>query len=288
MKNKAQESHFANDAWMMAYSANRQIFNPSVMKHNQFDGHIATAKHCGTHWIKYMLSHVLSQIHDLPPPQHVRDDAIIGRPRFPPQHGHTPQLVVTHSQPHYAMRIPSLCTLLKTPRCAFFVRDPKDLLVSIYEKYKGDFIDDIYQQENVTFSDYLRSPVTQRTRIETMWGLIRFFNAWGAIQDACPKRTTLVKYEDLLNNTEAELTKICTHFGIEGATPKILQNAIERSSREKMRKKLDKTEAQYERSVNVKKRDFEDWYSAEDTEFFNAACHRYLKYDFGYLAKQDT
>lgn len=273
---------------MIASSINRQMFNPTVVKHNQYDGHIATAKQCGTHWIKYMLSHVLSQIHDLPPPEHVNDDKIVGHPKNPPIHDITPRLVTTHSHPHYTMRFDGLHKALKIPPCVFVVRNPKALLVSIYEKSKGDHIDGKYGHKNVSFAEFLRTDIASDYHLENIWGIMRFFNGWGAVQAACPQRVTRLHYEDLMKDTKVELKKLCAYFKIEGATPEIIETAVKRSSRSEMRKKLNTAEAQYERSINIKKRNFEDWYSKDDNAYFDKICARHLKYDFGYLIKHDT
>lgn len=261
------------------------MFNPSVIKHNHFDAHIATAKHCGTHWVKYMLSHVLAEIYNLPEPAHIRDDSIIGHPKNPPMHKDIPQIAITHSHPHYLMRFPAINDVMKTPRCVFIVRNPKDLLVATYEKSKGEYIDTKYGKDDVSFSEYLRCDISKRLRLEDLWGFIRFFNAWGAAQQADPKRVHMIKYEDLMSDTHTHLKHLCTWIGMNGIDDAILETAIKKSSKEEMRKKLDTSESQFEKTVNIEKRNADDWFSEDDTKFFDDICARYLKYDFGYIKK---
>ena len=262
---------------------NRQLFNPSVIKHNHFDAHIATAKHCGTHWVKYMLSLVLAEIHNLPKPEHIRDDSIIGHPKNPPIHENIPQIALTHSHPHYLMRLPAVYGPLHVPKCAFIIRDPKDMLVSIYKKSEGAHIVEKYGQSEVSFSEYLRTPIDAKVRLENIWGILRFFNAWGAAQKANPKNNKAFKYEDLIKDTHSTLKTLCDHIGVQGVSDEILQTAIDQSSKENMRKKLDTSEDQYERSVNLKRENTDDWFCPEDHAYFKTICDRYLKFDFGYL-----
>src|SRR5262245_44769290 len=91
---------------------NRQVFNPTCIKHRNFDAHIATAKNCGTHWIKYMLSLALAETYNLPAPTSIRDDSIVGHTKTPPKYKDIPQIAVTHSHPHYLMRIPAVHSTL--------------------------------------------------------------------------------------------------------------------------------------------------------------------------------
>ena len=57
-------------------SLNRGLFNPSTLRHRQFDGFIASMQQSGSHWLKYMLGLTLARLYDLPPPAHIQDDAI--------------------------------------------------------------------------------------------------------------------------------------------------------------------------------------------------------------------
>ena len=159
---------------------NRQLFNPTCLKHNKFDCHIATAKNCGTHWLKYMLSHILSKAYDIPAPEKITDDSIVGHTKTPPSYSHIPQIAVTHSHPHYLMRLPFVYKPLKLPKFAVLVRDPREILISIYETTKGEYLDKKMNSNDVTFSQYLKGDVTGKTRIEDIWGIMLFLNSWGS------------------------------------------------------------------------------------------------------------
>lgn len=267
--------------YMNLRAFNRQMFNPTCVRHNHFQGHIATAKNCGTHWIKYMLSLALMEKYNLPPPAHIRDDAIVGHAKTPPVHKHIPQVAVTHSHPHYLMRLPVAHKILGLPKFVVLVRDIPAILVSMYEKSRGAHLDKKMGMKNADFSTYLRGDVTGRTRIEDIWGLILFFNAWGAAADKNPDRILTVRYEDLGADTLSILKKISDHMELE-LEEGLLARAIEKSSKKEMKSKIDRSEDQAERSVNLERREALEWYSLADLEFLRAALKKHLKHSFGY------
>ncbi len=267
---------------------NRQLFNPTVIKHHQFDCHIATAKQCGTHWIKYMLSLVLCKVHDLPYPENIRADSVVGHTKTPPIYTHIPQIAVTHSHPHYLLRIPQIIQKFNLPKLVVLVRDPRDILVSSYEKTKGSYLNKKVHgdgNKHVSFSDYLRGDISGKTRIEDIWGLTLFFNSWGPVLDKNPDTTTLIKYEDMISNPKEVLKNICAFIGLENVTDKILEDAVAESSRDKMKNKIDINEAKAEKSVNLETRNFKEWYTPEDQKFSDQAFSNHLKYQFGYDLK---
>ncbi len=258
---------------------NRQMFNPTCLKHRQFDGHIATAKNCGTHWVKYMLSLAIAEHYGLPPPAHIRDDSIVGHTKNRPSHTHIPQIAVTHSHPHYLMCSAFVMNTIRLPRFVVQVRDIRSILVSMYEKTRGEILDKKMHGQNVGFSAYLRGDVTGKTRIEDIWGLILFFNAWGAVIKRNPEKVIPVRYEDLKAGTPATLRVICDHIGLD-IPDDILSRAIDSSNKDIMKTRIAKTET--EKIVNTQTRNDLDWYSAEDMKFVRKTCEKHLEYDFGY------
>ena len=107
-------------------------------------------------------------------------------------------------------------------------------------------------------------------------------NGWSAVLKRNPQTTMALQYEALKQDTFDHMKNICEFIGIDQATDDIIQRAIEASSREKMRQKLNPNEENADKSVNLKARNFKDWYSDDDKEFVNMICARYLKDDFGY------
>ena len=117
----------------------------------------------------------------------------------------------------------------------YIVRDPRDVLLSYYHfsrKYRH--IADDYPLEQ-----YIRGVVTG-TLHSTEWGTWgENVGTWLAARDG---RSTflLLRYEDLMTDTESELAKAARFFGV-SATSAQLRSAIENSSADRLRE-LEKKE----------------------------------------------
>ena len=249
---------------------NRGLFNPTAIRHRGIDGHIATAKNCGSHWVKYMLGLLLAELYDLPDPEQIQSNAIVGHPNHPPVYPDIPRIVLTHSTAHHAMRLPVVHRALGLPRYVVLVRDIRHILVSVYEKWD--------ETHRVDISTFLRGDVRSQRYITDIWQLMRFFNAWGAVVEACPERATALRYEDLMADTRGNLARLCAFLGIEGVTPALIEHAVAGASKQEM--------AQWpgpaHKVVNLGERDPNDWFGAAERDFLDEVCRRNLKYRFGY------
>ncbi|MEM9470296.1 MAG: sulfotransferase domain-containing protein [Pseudomonadota bacterium] len=275
-----------NGRRLLLKSANRQAFNPTVIKHRQFDCHIATAKISGTHWLKYMLSLILAEIYNLEPPSHIIEDNIVGHTKTPPKYKHIPQIAVTHSHPHYLLRLPAIIDVLNLPKFMVVLRDPRDQLVSAYERFKGENLKKVLQVDyDVSFSEFLQKFSHHKKPMLDIWKILLFMNSWHGVLKTHPDNTTYLRYEDLKKQTALELKKACDFIGIEGATDAIIENAIENSARDKMREKLNPNDPGADKKVNLKERNFREWYSEDDKAFLNDIFDRYLKGNYGYDLK---
>jgi len=253
---------------------NRGLFNPTVVRRRAFEGHVTSPKQSGTHWVKYLLSLVLAELYDLPEPEHIRSNAIVGHPKAPPRYPGIPRIVTSHNHAHYLMRAPWAFRLLKLPRFVVLVRDVRAILVSNYEKWNGDY--------RVDFATYLRGDVRGKAFVTDIWEIMRFFNSWGPVAAAHTDAVIIQRYEDILADPEAAFARICRHLGIAGATDAVLARAIARSSREEMAKRPDPSEDHADKVVNVAARDPESRFDAEARAFLRETCRRNLHYDFGY------
>lgn len=264
-------------------SFNRQLFNPTCLKHNKFNCHISTAKNCGTHWLKHMLSYILSIEYDLPPPDKITDDTIVGHTKAPPSYKHIPQIAVTHSHPHYLMRYPFVYKLLHLPKFAVLIRDPREILISIYETTKGDYLNNkMHTQEDVSFSQYLKGDVSGKTRIEDIWGIILFLNSWAPVLKNNPSHTFLMKYEELKEKPDYILSELLNFIGIKNISSKTINTAISQSDKSNMLKKLDPNQAQSDHRINTSSRDLNSWYKDEDKTFIQNTLKKFLRNDYGY------
>lgn len=253
---------------------NRGLFNPAVIRHRRFAGHVTSPKQSGTHWVKYLLSLVLAELYDLPEPEHIRANAIVGHPKDPPRYPGIPRIVTSHGHAHYLMRLPGAFRLLRLPRFVVLVRDIRAILVSNYEKWNADY--------RVDFATYLRGDIRGTAYVTDIWEIMRFFNSWGPVAEAHPDAVLVQRYEDILADPQSAFAGICRHFGIAGATDAVLARAIARSSREEMAKRPDPTENRADKVVNLAARDLEAWFGDDTRAFLRETCRRNLRYDFGY------
>lgn len=118
----------------------------------------------------------------------------------------------------------------------YIARDPRDVLLSYYHfarKY-GHIADD-YPLEQ-----YIHGVVTG-TLQSTAWGTWKEnVGSWLAARHGSPS-FLLVRYEDLMTDTHAELAKVAHFFGLSASSDK-LQKAITNSSVDRLRE-LEKKEA---------------------------------------------
>jgi hypothetical protein len=121
------------------------------------------------------------------------------------------------------------------PKVLYITRDPRDVLLSYYNfsrKYRH-IVDD-YPLEN-----YVHSLVTG-TLHATAWGTwAENVGTWLAARNGRPT-FLLMRYEDLMADTQTELAKVALFFGVD-ASPEKLHRAIENSSADSLRE-LEKKE----------------------------------------------
>lgn len=121
------------------------------------------------------------------------------------------------------------------PKVLYITRDPRDVLVSYYHfarKYRH--IADDYPLEQ-----YVHGLVTG-TLHSTAWGTwAENVGTWMAARDG-RSMFLMLRYEDLMADTPAELLKIARFFAVE-ASPAQLRRAIENSSADRLRE-LEKKE----------------------------------------------
>jgi Sulfotransferase domain len=121
------------------------------------------------------------------------------------------------------------------PKVLYITRDPRDVAVSYYNfsrKYRH--IADDYPLEQ-----YVHDLVTG-TLLSSGWGTwAENVGTWVAARNGRPT-FLLLRYEDLIANTQTELAKVARFFGLD-ASPGELSRAIENSSADHLRE-LEKKE----------------------------------------------
>ena len=121
------------------------------------------------------------------------------------------------------------------PKIIYIVRDPRDVLISYYE----------YQLKRRVLSDDCPLdefwPKFMQSAIEPKIGSWRDHVASWIGTRGGQKNFLLLRYEEMLENTQAEATKIAAFLGLD-SNPEHIARAVELSSADRMRK-LEKEQA---------------------------------------------
>jgi hypothetical protein len=149
----------------------------------------------------------------------------------------SPRTIKTHSyfDPRY-------------PRVIYIVRDPRDVALSYYDfSRKCRHFEDSYPLDR-----YIGDFVNGRL-ISAGWGSWgENVASWAFARGARPG-FLLLRYEDMKARPERELTRIAEFLGI-GASPKLLQTTLDRSSADRMRE-MEKTQGKEWVSTKNKRND---------------------------------
>jgi hypothetical protein len=121
------------------------------------------------------------------------------------------------------------------PRVIYIVRDPRDVSLSEYHaKRKRKRISDDYP-----IGDFIHHFLAGETCDYGSWG--EHVASWLSTRYGQPG-FLLLRYEDMLQDTERELSRVATFVGL-NSTPELIRQAVRSSSVEKMRN-LEKSQAQ--------------------------------------------
>lgn len=250
----------------------RDYGNLSLLRHREYDGFIVSMHQSGTHWLKHMLAVALAKHYDLPLPERLQEDTIIGHPKSPPIYKNIPQVVHSHNIPSPIVHSKVWRLFLRFPKCVVLVRDPRATLVSHYEKWKSRYA--------VSFSEYLKGDPEGRKFDKDIWWDIRFMNAWGRAVSRYPNDIIVVHYESLTQNTLLELKRVAMFLGFDFLDDEMLRGAIDASTKDEMSKKPNPKQ-----QLSVIRKDLTDysnWYDNDDRRFVEDLFGKCLRYDFGY------
>src|SRR5258707_2002719 len=121
------------------------------------------------------------------------------------------------------------------PRVIYIVRDPRDVVVSQYHfQRKRNVVADQYP-----LSDYVGRFVAGQTSFYGSWG--EHVASWLAARHGRPG-FLLLRYEDMVEDTARELSKVSSFLGL-SSTPEMILQSVERSSADRMRA-LEQSQAQ--------------------------------------------
>jgi len=152
-------------------------------------------------------------------------------------------------------------------KTVYVLRDPRDVMVS-YFHFRQSRKSHPYQG---SFAEFIRDPH------HGLRGCVQHYCSWS------PHITYLVRYEELLNDTRAELQEMLTALGIT-VSDELVQQAVARSSFRRMQQIEQTTGAPHPERVGDAKlrgprkgqsRQWPDYFSDEDILLFDKICEEY-------------
>jgi Sulfotransferase family len=221
-----------------------------------------------------MLSCALARQHKVSRPRYAsgkHSDDILGNPRRPPAKPGIPRIVSSHTVPSIICRWAWLTRALPHPPVVVLVRDIRAAMASHYLKWRDC--------TEVTFSSYVRGDPSGRRYGADIWWYIRFFNRWGDLVQANPKKILVVRYEDLQAHPEVWLREIAAHWGLD-LDDEAFGEALRFSSRDAIRSQLDPSRTEIVVPPKPATTYLEYW--PGDEAFIHRTITRYLRHDFGY------
>ena len=204
-----------------------------LIHYRSLQGVLATGKHSGSHWLKWMLTNALARQYGVAPPAYSSGpaaDAIVGHPSLPWNYPSLPRIGHTHTIPSRLLNAPGL-RAIPLPRVVVLVRDIPEALVSHYMKR--------VHRHGMTLSEYAMRPAPGRRRGPAdAWWYINFFNRWGAFAAAHPDDTLIVRYEDMQADVGRCLRRVADHFRLD-LGPEAIEAGLAVSAREAIQQRLD-------------------------------------------------
>jgi Sulfotransferase domain len=261
------------DALFRLHCINRSTFNIRLLTYTNFDGFLITGQHCGTHWIKWMLSHALAHHYGVQPPRYMNNASsndLIGHPRHPRIHPALPRIASSHTIPPYALQWSWVRKLRALPPYAVVIRDVRDVLISNFEKWRSQY--------GVPFSRYVAGDPWGNAYVCDVWWYIRFANRWGEVALRHPRETLVLCYEAFRTNPLGELRRLSEHFHL-GLTDEDLKAGVAMGSKEIMVQHQDP--AVSERPVRPDGQG-ETRFTPDNLSVVGDILNRHLLHDFGY------
>lgn len=252
--------------------------NFHMLHYRHVDGFLVSAKNSGTHWLRFMLSHALAAQYDVePPPRSTgsQADVLIGAAKRKRQYPELPHIALSHTIPSRAFSWGWVQTLFGVPPSVVLIRDIRKSLESIFVKWLIDRPD----TDTLDFVAYVEGDPLQRHPPASTWWYVQFLNHWGDVAATFPRRTFILRYEDMEAAPGRSVAAVARHFGIELA-PHAIAAAEAVSTKEVMRNHADPLDQQQIiPDEDARKRVL---FTEREEEILRRILRRHLRYDFGY------
>ena len=172
-------------------------------------------------WLRVLLGELFKQHFNL------KNEELIEINRLANENNIVPRIYFSHDDnPH--KKAPAELNrdkgFYKKQKIIFLVRDPRDVLVSIFHHKK-------YRSED--FSGNIKDYLNQK--IGGLESIIEFFNIWYDSNENNPN-FLIISYENLHNNPSVEIKKILSFLEVSDVSESSISNAIKFASFKNMRK----------------------------------------------------
>ena len=237
----------------------------------------------GRTWLRVLIGRALQQHYD------ANEDIIMKTSAICDLDSRIPTLSVSHddfAQDKLPDEISTKKQKYRTKRIVFLVRDPKDVIVSLYfhkcyrrgesKRYNGDI------------SQFIKS------KVGGIESLIAFYNVW-ANNNHLPKGFLLVRYEDMINDAGNELDRVLNFMGVNWISDEILNESMQYGSFENLRSieasnklhstSLQTTDPDNEESFKVRKGKvggYKDYLNNEDIAYLDKVIKSQLSDYFSF------
>lgn len=235
---------------------------------------------CGRTWLRLMVGRAIQQHFGL------EEVNLLELEQWVERHPAIPKILVTHDDdPHYKKpaKLVESKAKYKNKKVIFLVRDPRDVVVSIYFQKKKR--EKTYDGE---LSDYLHEPVGS---FDT---LLRFYNIWAENRHV-PKAFLLVRYEDIYANPQNELRRVLDFLGLQAISDGVIAEAVSYAFFDNMRRmeeedefdsgKLRPKDRSDKESYKTRKGEvggFAEYLNANQIEYLNRKINETLSDFYGY------
>lgn len=215
----------------------RSFIPDSLLRRHAFqktDVFLISYPKCGRTWLRLMIGKAIQLHYNLPETEEIL--FLNWKQRPSPE---VPLIRVVHDNRPMLRRTSELeesKAHYRSKQVIFLVRDPRDVIVSSYFEMKNRsriFGENPYEERSAEFDGSLSEFIHRdQGGFDT---ILRYFNIWAENRNQ-PKKFLLVRYEDMISDPTAELSRVITFLDLPGVPERTLTKAVEFASFENMRK----------------------------------------------------
>jgi hypothetical protein len=237
--------------------------------------YFVTPQQSGTHWVRSMLSSVYNDVYGFGMDLKFNQTSLVSH--LQAETIYDSDIRIPRTQ---ATHWPYRWWFFKNQKVFIVVRDMRDAMVSHYEKYKK--MNDL----DLPFSVFLR----QKSRKGFQHGpvfskRVKFFNSWVRGRKNT-KDFLIIRYEDLLADTEKNLKKIINFIDLPAEDlDAVVSKAVDFGSVKNMKQREGSQKKEGEKKTVVNKGisgRYKEYFTEEDKEYFQNYVRENLIDSFGY------